>query len=180
MHKTETHSATENLAMQTTILRLHVNNHPGVMSQICGLFARRAFNMELIFCNATGQGDTSCIWLKVDETDKLEQVVKQLAKPLAQVVRSGRRVGFLGKEPHDVTPLKAVDRLVAVLLPKGFDNATVGFLGQFRQAAPLGGLIPRRHQIIDRTGDGGCSACTGFFACPMFQQGRFIPLHKFG
>ena len=80
MLKTDTQSLTENRAMQTTILRLHVNNHPGVMSQICGLFARRAFNMEPIFCNATGQGDTSCIWLKVDETDKLEQVVKQLAK----------------------------------------------------------------------------------------------------
>jgi acetolactate synthase-1/3 small subunit len=66
--------------MNTTILRLHVNNHPGVMSQICGLFARRAFNLEGIFCNATGQGDTSCIWLKVDEAEKLDQVIKQLAK----------------------------------------------------------------------------------------------------
>jgi acetolactate synthase-1/3 small subunit len=70
----------ETKPMNTTILRLQVNNHPGVMSQICGLFARRAFNMEGIFCNATGQGETSCIWLKVDETDKLEQVIKQLAK----------------------------------------------------------------------------------------------------
>ena len=50
------------------------------MSQICGLFARRAFNLEGIFCNATGQGETSCIWLKVDETDRLDQVIKQLAK----------------------------------------------------------------------------------------------------
>ena len=66
--------------METIILRLQVNNHPGVMSQICGLFARRAFNLEGIFCNATGQGETSCIWLKVDETDRLDQVIKQLAK----------------------------------------------------------------------------------------------------
>ncbi|MGD9949648.1 MAG: acetolactate synthase small subunit [Desulfobulbus sp.] len=80
MHKTNTNSPMETMPMHTTILRLQVNNHPGVMSQICGLFARRAFNMEGIFCNATGQGETSCIWLKVDETDKLEQVVKQLAK----------------------------------------------------------------------------------------------------
>ena len=66
--------------METIILRLQVNNHPGVMSQICGLFARRAFNLEGIFCNATGQGETTCIWLKVDETDRLDQVIKQLAK----------------------------------------------------------------------------------------------------
>ena len=64
----------------TTILRLTVNNHPGVMLQICGLFARRAFNLEGILCTAIGRGETSRIWLKVDETDKLEQVVKQLTK----------------------------------------------------------------------------------------------------
>ena len=28
------------------VLELTVNNHPGVMSHICGLFARRAFNVE--------------------------------------------------------------------------------------------------------------------------------------
>lgn len=80
MHKINSERPEGSTPMNTTILRLQVNNHPGVMSQICGLFARRAFNMEGIFCNATGQGDTSCIWLKVDEADKLEQVVKQLAK----------------------------------------------------------------------------------------------------
>jgi|APIni6443716594_1056825.scaffolds.fasta_scaffold251501_2 acetolactate synthase-1/3 small subunit len=67
-------------ASPTTILRLTVNNHPGVMLHICGLFARRAFNLEGIFCAAIGQGETSRIWLKVDETDKLEQVIKQLTK----------------------------------------------------------------------------------------------------
>ena len=67
-------------AVSTTLLRLTVNNHPGVMLQICGLFARRTFNLEGIFCTAIGQGATSRIWLKVDETDKLEQMIKQLAK----------------------------------------------------------------------------------------------------
>jgi len=67
-------------AVPTTLLRLTVNNHPGVMLQICGLFARRSFNLEGIFCTAIGQRATSRIWLKVDETDKLEQVIKQLAK----------------------------------------------------------------------------------------------------
>ncbi|MDR2548714.1 MAG: ACT domain-containing protein [Desulfobulbus sp.] len=64
----------------TTVLRLTVNNHPGVMLQICGLFARRAFNLEGILCAAIGRGDTSRIWLTVDATDKLDQIVKQLAK----------------------------------------------------------------------------------------------------
>jgi acetolactate synthase-1/3 small subunit len=63
-----------------TLLRLTVNNHPGVMLQICGLFARRGFNLEGIYCTAIGQGEASCIWLEVHTRDKIEQVVKQVAK----------------------------------------------------------------------------------------------------
>lgn len=80
MPETERQPTVENHVMKTTFLRLLVNNHPGVMLQVCGLFARRAFNLEGLFCNAIGQGKTSCIWLKVNETDKLEQVIKQLTK----------------------------------------------------------------------------------------------------
>jgi len=64
----------------TAILRLTVNNHPGVMLQICGLFARRAFNLAGIFCAAIDRGDTSRIWLVVDAAGNLDQIVKQLAK----------------------------------------------------------------------------------------------------
>ncbi len=67
-------------AGSTTVLRLTVNNHPGVMLQICGLFARRAFNLEGILCTAIGQGDISRIWLTVDADNKLDQIVKQLTK----------------------------------------------------------------------------------------------------
>ena len=63
-----------------TILRLTVNNHPGVMLQVCGLFARRAFNLAGVFCAAIGQGDTSRIWLTIDAAGNLDQIVKQLAK----------------------------------------------------------------------------------------------------
>ena len=35
---------------KTSVLELHVRNHPGVMSHITGLFARRAFNLEAIVC----------------------------------------------------------------------------------------------------------------------------------
>ena len=70
----------ENAVLTRTVLELDVNNHPGVMLQICGLFARRGFNLEGIYCTAIGQGEASCIWLEVDATDKMEQMVKQLAK----------------------------------------------------------------------------------------------------
>jgi acetolactate synthase-1/3 small subunit len=61
-------------------LRLTVNNHPGVMSHICGLFARRAFNLEGILCTPRPGGSTSRIWLLVLEDERLEQVVRQVRK----------------------------------------------------------------------------------------------------
>lgn len=66
--------------MHTTILELEVRNHPGTMSHITGLFARRAFNLEAILCVPIGGGSTSRILLLVADGPSLEQVEKQLAK----------------------------------------------------------------------------------------------------
>lgn len=64
----------------TMVLELEVNNHPGVMSHICSLFARRAYNLEAIACVPVGGGETSRIWLQVDEAERLAQVIKQIQK----------------------------------------------------------------------------------------------------
>ena len=63
-----------------TVLELMVNNHPGVMSHVCGLFARRAYNVEGILCMPVGDGAVSRIWLLVNEDDRLEQVMRQVRK----------------------------------------------------------------------------------------------------
>lgn len=62
------------------VLRLHVQNHPGVMSHVCGLFARRAFNVEGILCVPIGDGARSAILLLVQDDDRLEQMMHQLRK----------------------------------------------------------------------------------------------------
>lgn len=62
------------------VLELIVNNHPGVMSHVCGLFARRAFNVEAILVLPLGGGETSRIHLLVDADQRLDQMVKQAAK----------------------------------------------------------------------------------------------------
>ena len=61
-------------------LRLVVNNHPGVMSHVCGLFARRAFNVEAILCTPVNGGEVSRIWLLVVDDERLEQMVRQVRK----------------------------------------------------------------------------------------------------
>ena len=63
-----------------TVLAVTVNNHPGVLIHVCGLFSRRAYNVEGVLCMPVGDGTESRIWLKVNEDDRLGQVIKQLLK----------------------------------------------------------------------------------------------------
>ncbi|MDQ8022566.1 MAG: acetolactate synthase small subunit [Moraxellaceae bacterium] len=65
---------------QKAVLELTVNNHPGVMSHVAGLFARRAFNVEGILCMPMEDGQHSRIWLMVREDTRLAQMVKQVEK----------------------------------------------------------------------------------------------------
>lgn len=71
---------TERNIPEIRVLELTVNNHPGVMSHICGLFSRRAYNVEGIVCIPLGSGETSRMWLQVNEERKLEQIIKQVKK----------------------------------------------------------------------------------------------------
>jgi acetolactate synthase-1/3 small subunit len=68
------------LSQRKSVLQLTVQNHPGVMSHVCGLFARRAYNLEGIVCLPVGDGKTSRMLLLVNEDEKLEQVIRQTRK----------------------------------------------------------------------------------------------------
>lgn len=67
-------------ARPPVVLELRVRNHPGVMSHITGLFARRAFNLEAIVCVPEADRAHSRTLLLVADDPKLEQVQRQLAK----------------------------------------------------------------------------------------------------
>jgi len=71
-----TDAATETLVT----LRLTVNNHPGVMSHVCGLFARRAYNLEGILVTPFDDGSTCNMWLMINEDSRMDQVVRQVRK----------------------------------------------------------------------------------------------------
>jgi acetolactate synthase I/III small subunit len=76
-------SPNERAALARAVLEIDVNNHPGVMSHVVGLFSRRAYNVEGILCMPVGGGDTSRIWLLVNEEAneaRLPQMIKQLEK----------------------------------------------------------------------------------------------------
>lgn len=73
------------------VLELIVDDYPGVMSHVCGLFARRAFNLDGILCLPEANGGTSRIWLRVLEGERLDQIENQLRK--LTDVRALRRHG---------------------------------------------------------------------------------------
>lgn len=77
------------------VLELSVRNHPGLMSHVCGLFARRAFNVEGILCMPLSGGKESRIWLLVQNDDRLVQMISQLEKlqDVLQVRRHGADIG---------------------------------------------------------------------------------------
>ncbi len=62
------------------VLELLVNNHPGVMVHVAGLFARRAFNLEGIWCGPLPDGSRSRMLLLLTENRPLDQVIRQLEK----------------------------------------------------------------------------------------------------
>lgn len=77
-------------AHDNVILELTVRNHPGVMTHVCGLFARRAFNVEGILCLPIAGSDHSRIWLLVNDDQRLEQMMSQIDKleDVQKVVRN--------------------------------------------------------------------------------------------
>lgn len=67
-------------AKRKVVLQLEVKNHPGVMSHVCNLFARRAFNVEGILCMPLPDSRYSRVWLQVDDDQRLEQMLRQVGK----------------------------------------------------------------------------------------------------
>lgn len=62
-------------------LSVLVENHPGVLSRVAGLFSRRGFNIDSLAVGVTENLDVSRITIVVDGDDyTVEQVSKQLNK----------------------------------------------------------------------------------------------------
>ncbi len=68
-------------------LAVLVENKPGVLTRVAGLFSRRGFNIESLAVGVTEKPDTSRMTIVVSGDDRvLEQVMKQLNK-LIDVIR---------------------------------------------------------------------------------------------
>jgi len=89
-----------------------VENKPGVLTRVAGLFSRRGFNIESLAVGVTENADTSRMTIVVSGDDNvLEQVMKQLNK-LIDVIRVS-----------DIPPEDSVNRELA-LIKVGVDSNT--------------------------------------------------------
>lgn len=92
--------------MKHTVSAL-VENKPGVLVRIAGLFSRRGFNIESLAVGPTEKEDVSRMTIVVDAADRpLEQVTKQLHK-LINVIKLS-----------DLKPEEAVERELVLMKVK--------------------------------------------------------------
>jgi acetolactate synthase I/III small subunit len=89
-----------------TVIELLVNNHPGVMSHITGLFSRRGYNLEGILCGSIGEGDTSIMYLLVKKNEQFPQIVHQIEK-LHDVIK------LVEQPTYDHSVFYRIDQLLA-------------------------------------------------------------------
>jgi acetolactate synthase-1/3 small subunit len=79
--------ASRQLTGRKHILSLIVENKPGVLARIAGLFSRRGFNIDTLAVGPTEDPDTSRITLTLDgAVHPIDQVTKQLHK-LVNVIK---------------------------------------------------------------------------------------------
>jgi acetolactate synthase-1/3 small subunit len=75
------------IAAQTHTITVLVDNRPGVLARVSGLFARRGYNIESLTVSITDNPNMSRMTIVVaGDADTLEQITKQLNK-LVDVIR---------------------------------------------------------------------------------------------
>ncbi len=113
------------------VLSILVENKPGVLTRIAGLFARRGFNIDTLAVGPTDDEDFSRITITVDGAmHPIDQVTKQLHK-LINVIKI-----------RDLDPADTVSRAVALFKVA----ADAGARGEVMQIAEI-----FRAKIIDVT-----------------------------
>ena len=105
------------MAKHLHTLAVLVENKPGVLTRVAGLFARRAFNIKSLTVGETERADISRMTIIVDAADQpLEQVTKQLNK-LVNVLKI-----------VELPPEDSVERRMALLKVRADDETRTAVL----------------------------------------------------
>lgn len=119
-----------------------MENTPGVLTRIAGLFSRRSFNIDSLSVGATDNPDYSRMTITVHgDEDVLEQVVKQLSK-LINVIRVS-----------ELIPSESVERELAIIKVTA-DKESRGEIMQIVDIFRASIIdVSARSMIIEATGD---------------------------
>ena len=114
-------------------LSVLVENQPGVLSKVSGLFSRRGFNIDSLAVGETENSKISCITIVVDGDEHIiEQVEKQLNKaiPVIKVRNLTKHGSFLScelaliKVSCNHTQRREIMQIAAAMHAKVVDVAT--------------------------------------------------------
>lgn len=123
-------------------LSLLVENKPGVLARIAGLFSRRGYNIESLAVNTTESPELSRITLVVEGDEKvLEQITKQLYKLIVVL------------KVNDFTDTPVVERELALIRVSSDSNnrrAIIDLVEIFRASIVD---VSEKDLIIEITGD---------------------------
>ncbi|MDK2822740.1 MAG: acetolactate synthase small subunit [Clostridia bacterium] len=122
-------------------LAVLVENHPGVLSRVSGLFSRRGYNISSLVVSETEDSSVSRMTIVVDGDEKIiEQVTKQLNK-LIDVIKVS-----------DVTHDETVDRQL-LLVKVNADNSAKGEIAQLMDIFRARIIdIGKKSLIVEATG----------------------------
>ncbi|MGB9857143.1 MAG: acetolactate synthase small subunit [Dictyoglomaceae bacterium] len=123
-------------------LSILVENKPGVLARIAGLFSRRGYNIESLAVNTTESPELSRITLVVEGDEKvLEQITKQLYKLIVVL------------KVNDFTDTPVVERELALIRVSSDSNnrrAIIDLVEIFRASIVD---VSEKELIIEITGD---------------------------
>ena len=149
--------------MNRRLLSMIVNNHPGVLSRVSGLFTRRGYNIDSLTVSTTQDPAFSRITVAVaaDEST-LEQVVKQLEKLVDVKVVSvldrapvtEREIALVKVRKHsDLAFMDAINAAHAAVVDMGADTVTVEVIGSLHRIDRfIGEMVPFGITELARTG----------------------------
>ena len=126
-------------------LAVLVENRPGVLSKVAGLFARRGYNIESLVVGETEDRTVSRITLVVEGDERvIEQVSKQLNKQVDVI------------KIQDITDEETVDRQMLLIKVSAVDQAARQEILQLMEIFRCRIVdIGRRSLIIEATGEEG-------------------------
>ena len=127
--------------MSKHTLSVLVENKPGVLARIAGLFARRGFNIDSLAVGPTEHPEISRMTVVVDvEALPLEQVTKQLNKlievlkvveldPASSVQRQVMLIKVKADQAHRSSIIETVQLFRAAVIDVGTDTLTIQATG---------------------------------------------------